>query len=73
MKPKLGLDLEPKLGNSDLNENLDPDANLTNRTRQFELKLELYFELQCTEARPRAPSLAELPLHFFSGGMREGV
>ena len=38
MKPKLGLDLAPKLGNSDLNENLDPDTNLTNRTpRQFEV------------------------------------
>ena len=30
-------------------------------------QLELYFGLQCTEARPRTPSLAELPLHFFSG------
>ena len=31
-------------------------------------KPELYFGgLQCTEARPRTPSLAELPLHFFSG------
>ena len=38
MKPKLGLDLEPKLGNSDLNENSNPDSNLTNRTpRQFEV------------------------------------
>ena len=30
-------------------------------------QLELYFGLQCTEARSRTPSLAELPLHFFSG------
>ena len=38
MKPKLGLDLAPKLGTSDLNENSDPDSNLTNRTpRQFEV------------------------------------
>ena len=67
MKPKLGLDLAPKLGTSDLSENLNADSNLTNRTRQFKLKLELDFGLQCTEARPRTPSLAELPLHFFSG------
>ena len=26
-------------------------------------QLELYFVLKCTEARPRTPSLAELPLH----------
>ena len=38
MKPKLGLDLEAKLGNSDSHENSDPDSNLTNRTpRQFEV------------------------------------
>ena len=67
MKPKLGRGREAKLGTSDLNVNSDPDSNLTNRTRQFKLKLELYFGLQCTKARPRTPSLAELPLHFFSG------
>ena len=38
MKPKLGLDLAPKLGNSDSHENSDPDSNLANQTpRQFEV------------------------------------
>ena len=44
MQPKLGLDLAPKLGNSDSHENSDPDSNLTNRTRQLKLKIELYFD-----------------------------
>ena len=34
---------------------------------QLELEPELCFGLQRLQARPRTPSLAELPLHFFSG------
>ena len=38
MKPQLGLDREPKLGNSDSHEHSYPDSTLTNRTPpQFEV------------------------------------
>ena len=38
VKPKLGLDREPKLGTSDLNVDSDPASNVANRTpRQFEV------------------------------------
>ena len=78
LKPKLdlGLKREIELGLELSNSNSNSDSNAATRTqtgtqtRQLELKLEtaLYFRLQrALELDHRIPSLAELPLHFFSG------
>ena len=41
------------------------NSSTRTRTRIFELG-----PIWRTQARPRTPSLAELPLHFFSGGLK---
>ena len=66
-KLDLGLKLEIELGLELSSPNSNSDSNAATRTRELELEPELYFGLQCTEARPRTPSLADLPLHFISG------
>ena len=72
LKPKLdlGLKREIELGLelSNSNSNSDSNAATQTRTRELELEPELYFGLQrALERDHRIPSLAELPLHFFSG------